>query len=334
LQRDYTFAELGIPFFENEKFFGYVEEGGKFFGPFGIVALILSMFFPLGIALFFWYSSKLRTKELIIERENTKKLESEFNNSLFQIGNRMGNGVPAELVFAKVSESSKGLMTEDFFRRVNYNIQQMGMSVEGAIFDGNRGALIYFPSELIETSMRVLIESSKKGLKIAALSLMSISEYVKNIQKITARLRDMLAEIISDMKSNTTFLAPLLSGIVVGLAVMISVIIGKLELSGTVSGADPSMGFAGITDLLKIFSPSMMIPPYFLQISIGIYLIQIIFILSGALVIIDSGPDNLEIVNKRGKNILTGILLYFFVSFLASIILFILSVVVIGGVTG
>ena len=66
--------------------------------------------------------------------------------------------------------------------------------------------------------MRVLVESSKKGLKIAAVSLMSISEYVKNIQKITERLKDILAEIVSEMKSNMTFLAPLLSGIVIGLA--------------------------------------------------------------------------------------------------------------------
>ena len=44
----------------------------------------------------------------------------------------MGNGVPPELVFGKVAESSKGLKTEDFFRRVNYNIRQAGMNVEKA----------------------------------------------------------------------------------------------------------------------------------------------------------------------------------------------------------
>jgi hypothetical protein len=334
LQQDYTFAQVGIPFLEDEFLFGFEKEGGRTFGPFGIFAFILSLFFPLGIALFFWSLSRFKTKELIIERENTKKLESEFNNSLFQIGNRMGNGVPPELVFSKVAESSKGLMTEDFFRRVNYNVQQMGMSVESAIFDENRGALIYFPSELIATSMRVLVESSKKGLKIAALSLMSISEYVKNIQKISARLRDMLAEIVSDMKSNMTFLAPLLSGIVVGLAVMISAIIGKLELTGAVAGADPSVGLGGMTDLLRIFSSTMMIPPYFLQIAVGIYLIQIIYILTGALVIVDSGPDVLEIANKRGSNLFKGILLYFIVSLITAVALFVLSLFVIGGVVG
>mgnify|MGYP001613530094 CR=1 FL=1 len=77
--------------------------------------------------------------------------------------------------------------------------------------------------------MKVLVESSKKGSKIAAESLMSISEYVKNIHKITNRLKDILSEIVSDIKSNMTFLAPLLSGIVIGLAVMITSILNKLK---------------------------------------------------------------------------------------------------------
>ena len=39
----------------------------------------------------------------------------------------------------------------------------------------------------------------------------------------------MLAEVVSDMRSNMTFLAPLLAGIVVGLAAMITIILNVLE---------------------------------------------------------------------------------------------------------
>jgi len=210
VQSDYTFAEIGLGIFGQEKVFGFNESSSGIVGPFGMGALILSLFIPLGIALYFSFVFKQKTKSLILERDKTKQLEKEFNNSLFQLGNRLGGGVPTELVFGKVAESSKGLRTEDFFRRVDYNIRQMGMSVQKAVFDSRKGAIIYYPSNLIATSMKVLIESSKKGLKIAALSLMSISQYVKNIQKITMRLKDMLAEITSDMKSNMNFLAPLL----------------------------------------------------------------------------------------------------------------------------
>ena len=325
LDRDFTFSQLGLSFLGDEKIFGFIDTGNGLAGPFGIGALILGMFIPLGLALFFSIAFKARTKDLIKEREKTKQLEREFNNSLFQLGNRIGNGVPPELAFGKVAESSKGLMTEDFFRRVNYNIRQMGMSVEKAIFDSKRGAIIYYPSDLIATSMRILVESSKKGLKIAAISLMSISEYVKNIQKITSRLRDMLADIVSDMKSNMSFLAPLLSGIVVGLAAMITSILLKLEIPE--SGAAQ---FANLDILDELFVVAEMIPPYFLQIIIGVYLIQIIFILTRTLVTIDSGEDKLVKTNKTGKNLIRGITLYFITALIATIALFVLTSVVLG----
>jgi len=332
LQKDYTFAELGLNFLGEESVFDFKEGATGIVGPFGVGALILSLFIPLGIALFFSLAYKYKTHELIKERERTRELELEFNNSLFQLGNRIGNGTPPELVFGKVAESSRGLKTEDFFRRVNYNIRQMGMGVEKAIFDLRRGAIIYYPSDLIATSMKVLIESSKKGLKIAAISLMSISEYVKNIHKITNRLKDILSEIVSDIKSNMTFLAPLLSGIVVGLAVMITSILNKLKIQGLggEGGVSGLGSFAGIMDIFKV---EQMIPPYYLQIAIGIYLIQIIFILTGTLVTIDSGEDKLEKTNKIGKNLLIGIAFYLITAFLATLVLFILTAVVLGGLS-
>lgn len=330
LQKDYTFSQLGLNFFGDDKVFGFVENGsGGTAGPLGVGALLLSMLIPLGLALFFALSFKERTAELIIEREKTNQLEAEFNNSLFQLGNRIGNGTPSEIAFGKISESSGGLMTEDFFRRVNYNIRQMGMSVEKAIFDPRRGAIIYYPSDLISTSMRILVEASKKGLQIAAISLMSISEYVKNIQKITSRLEDLLAEVISDMKSNMSFLAPLLSGVVVGLAAMITSILTRLhikELSG--QGAE---GLGNLGNIVNIFDVTAMIPPYFLQIIIGLYLVQIVFILTRALVTIDSGEDKLERTNKTGKNLTSAMILYFITAFLAVITLFVLTSIVVGG---
>lgn len=328
IQRDYTFTELGLTFFGETQIFGFDQIGQRTVGPFGVGALIMSMFIPLSIALFLSISFRGRTKELIVERDKTKKLESEFNNSLFQLGNRIGNGVPPEIVFGKVAESSKGLLTEDFFRRVNNNIRQLGMSVDKAIFDPQRGAIIYYPSDLISISMKVLTESAKKGLKVAAISMMSISEYVKNIGKITSRLRDMLAEVISDMKSNMSFLAPLLSGVIVGLAAMITEILSRLQVAQELGDGADVMG--GMGNLLQIFDVTQMVPPFYLQIIIGIYLLQIIFILTRTLVIVDSGDDKLQMTNLMSKNFSSGVLLYFITALFATVALFLLTTIVIG----
>ncbi len=324
LQQDYTFAEMGFSLFGDAKFFDFKLDGDKIKGPFGAGALFLGLLIPLGVSLFFSIAYRDKTVNLIKERKKTKQLEKEFNNSLFQLGNRLGNGVPPELVFGKVAESSKGLVTGEFFRKVNYNVANLGMSVEKAIFDPKRGALIYYPSNLISTSMRILVEASKKGLKIAAISLMSISEYVKNLQKITARLKDLLAEISAEMKSNMTFLAPLLSGIVVGLALMITSILNKLDLANLAGESSEFLG-GNMDTLTELFRVKDMIPPYYLQIAIGIYLIQMIFILTRTLVTVDSGQDKLSTFHSIALNLKKGMTFYFITALFATVAMFVLS---------
>ena len=202
------------------------------------------------------------------------------------------------------------------------------MSLERAIFDKKMGALIYFPSGLIATSMRILVETVKKGLKVAARSLMSISDYVKNIEKINQRLRDLLAEIVSDMKSNMTFLAPLLAGIVVGLSSMITSILNKLQFMTEGAGAtDVGFGFGNILDMFQL---TKMIPPYFLQVSVGLYIVEIIFILTMALVTVNSGKDVLMEKYDTARNLKRGLLLYLATALLSILALTILSTFALG----
>lgn len=334
LKSDYTLGELGISLLADTKIFDFQIINGNLIGPFGAISVILSLFIPLSIALFFSISYRLKTKDLIKSREQTKKLEEEFTNSLFHLGNRLADGVPAEIVFAKVAESTQGQNTQKFFSIVNQNIQQLGMPVDRAIFDKRRGAIIFFPSALIATSMKILVESVKKGLQVAARSLMSISDYVKNIQKINQRLRDILAEVISDMKSNMVFLAPLLSGIVVGLATMITIILSRLQSLTEVSGEGGATGLGSLGSIMDLFDVSTMIPPYHLQAIIGIYLIEIIFILSIALVTVDSGKDTLKEKYDLSKNLIAGIMLYIITASIAIIALSVLASVALGGIIG
>ncbi|MFH1290523.1 MAG: hypothetical protein ABIH92_03885 [Nanoarchaeota archaeon] len=332
LQSDYTFQELGLKFLGDGKVFDFIDVEGDKKGPFGVAAIFMSMFIPFSIALFLFIGYSQKTKKLIKARDDTRQLEKEFANSLFQLGNRLGDGTPAELAFGKVAASTQGQKSGSFFSLVSQNIQQGGMSLESAVFDGKRGAIIYYPSALISTSIRILVESVKKGLKIAARSLMSISQYVKNIDKINQRLKDLLAEIVSDMKSNMTFLAPLLAGIVVGLSAMITFILGKLETIGPDQGTDALV--PGFETIFTIFNRPDMIPPYFIQLSIGLYIIQVIFILTGALVTVDSGKDPLRQKYELAKNLRMGMILYLVTAFISVLALSILAGFALGGFGG
>jgi len=320
---DITWGQIGFGMFgEDLGIFGIMKnDQGQTVGPYGILSLILSLFVPLGLAVFFMLAYNMRTRELIKERDKYKEVEEEFTSSLFQLGNRIGDGLPAEVAFGKVMESSRGTATEGFFSIVNENIHSLGMSLDRALFDAKRGAVVFYPSHLIATSMKVLVESVKKGLKVAARSLMSISDYVKNIRKVNIRLNDLLADIISDMKSNMTFLAPLLSGVIVGLAGMITLILSRLkDLMGMIGGGggdEISAVGTGMGSMLSLFRVTEMIPTYWLQIIVGVYLVQVVFILTGTLVTIKSGKDDLAQTAAIAKNLRNTLLLYFMVAFLS-----------------
>jgi hypothetical protein len=315
--RDYSWEQMGLGgILGSGTAFGIVSDG-VLYGPSGPLSLLMSLCIPLSIAIVFIVGSRERTKDILETRNKYKEVEAEFTSSLFQLGNRIGDGSPAEVAFAKVASSVKGTSTEGFFRIVNENIGSLGMNLERALFDPKRGACVFYPSQLVATSMKILVESVKKGLHVAARSLMAISDYVKNIKKINDRLNDLLAEIISDMKSNMTFLAPLLSGIIVGLSGMISSILGALGEMFNNGEIGSSGAFGNIGDILGLFDPVSMIPTYWLQIVVGIYLIQVVFILTSTLVTIKSGRDPVQEVSEIGKNLKTSITLYFIVSLLS-----------------
>ncbi|MEM4330911.1 MAG: hypothetical protein QW273_02800 [Candidatus Pacearchaeota archaeon] len=323
-------------FFNDVALFGFISENEVIKGPFGVVSTLLSLFIPFSFSLFFIISFKLKTKELIKERDKYKEVEESFTSSLFQLGNRLGDGMPAEIAFSKVAETTRGSASEGFFKLISQNIHQLGMSVQDAIFNRERGAIVFFPSSFIAISMKILVESIKKGSQIAAKSLFSISEYVKNIQKIENRMKDLLAEIISDMKSNMVFLAPMLSGIIVGLSAMITtILVGLNSLLSTLSLGNTGEGsYLSLINIVNIFKVSEMIAPYWLQIVIGVYLIEVIFILSSTLVSIKEGDDELERFHEIANNLEKGMLFYIFISVISVIILYILGNIVLRSIGG
>jgi len=328
LQKDYTFGQLGIPIMENSYIFDYKGTAG----PFSVFALLLSLCIPLGMMLFFYISYNQKTKILLKTRNETKKIEEFFASSMFQLGNRLADGVPAELVFGRVAESSKGTPSEDFFKMVNSNIQRLGMSVNEAIFNRTRGAILYFPSPLIKTSMKILIESVKKGLSVASRALMSISQYVKNIHSTNERLKNLLAEVVSSMQSNISFLAPVLAGIVIGLSAMITVILNQLQtmIQQIPTAADTPVGLGSMGQITELFKIQNMVPPYFLQIIIGVYLVEIVYILTITLVSIESGADKLREKAEIAKNLKTSIMMFLIVALFSIVILTALATIAVG----
>ena len=314
-------------------FFGYIESNKIFYGPFGLGALLLSFFVPAGLALALGIYYKSKTKKIIELRNETKELETEFASALFQLGNRIGDGIPTEIAFSKISETLESTASGDFFRIVDTNIRKLGMGLKEAIFDNKIGAILSYPSPLIESSMEVLLESSKKGPKIVSQSLMSISTYIDRIHKVSERLKDLLAEIISSMKSQISFLTPMIAGIVVGISSMIINIIVALNTkiaSFGSEGAD-AIGTGGITGLVGLFNVNGIIPTYYFQLVVGIYVVQLAYILTILQNGIENGVDKVNEEYLLSKNITRSFFIYAAIALIVALLFTGLSSAVLSG---
>ncbi|MEM2121599.1 MAG: hypothetical protein QXU20_03005, partial [Candidatus Woesearchaeota archaeon] len=306
--------------FEAFKFFEYKEstiQPGKTIGPYGLGASVFSLFITCGIGVSIGIYYYLTSKNLVMLRNRTRDLEKEFASALFQLGNRIGDGLPVEIACQKVSETMKGTLSGKFFEIISINLQKLGMGLNQAIFDKTKGALSYFPSNMLESSMKVFVESAKKGPIVVSNALMNVSRYIKEMHSVNERLKDLLGDIISSMKTQISFITPVIAGIVVGITSMVTTIIGKLSeqlASGGVEGSELS----GTYEMMKrMFGDG--IPTYYFQIVVGIYVVEIIYILAMLSSGIENGSDKLGERHYIGNSLIKSSLLYGLVAFLVMI---------------
>lgn len=298
-------------------------------GPFGIGATLLSIVLIFGIGFSYGLYNKLKTQNLIKIRESSKKLEKEFSGALFQLGNRLGDGLPAEIAFSKVANVMTNSTTANFFRTVSNNIQKLGLNLKDAIFDRRKGALSYYPSNMIESSMKVLIESSRKGSLVASKALINVSDYIKQIRRVDERLKDLMADVISSMQSQIAFLTPAIAGIVVGITSMIGNILGSINEELTDALAQTSD--AALPNLLEGLSGGL--PAYYFQIVVGLYVVQIGIILSILVNGILNGADSLNEKYIIGKNVMSSTILYCIIAFIVIVIFNYISAGIVSGIS-
>lgn len=276
-------------------------------GPFGLGSTLLSLFIPLGIGLCIGLINKLRSDKFIKIREETSELEGEFSSALFQLGNRLGDGVPAEIAFSSVARVMQDTRSGEFFNYVSNNIARQGMSVEDAIFDSKQGAIRKFPSTIIESSMKVFIQSVKKGPMVASQALLGVARYIKGMHKVDERLQDLLAEVLGGMKTQAKMLTPGISGVVVGITSLITQLLNAL--GENFEDFEDSAGAGLGEDIIGMLGGGG-VPSFYFQAVVGLYVIQISYILSVMINGIENGTDETYEMHLVGTNLITATVTY------------------------
>ena len=250
--------------------------------------------------------------------EDTKTIEAELSSIFFKLGSELYKGEPLERAIS-VSTKEKELKSSSLFEKVSQNIKMFGMTLEQALLDKKQGAIRYFPSTLTKSVMKVISESSKKGQVILSNTLMTISEYLGKVHAVEERLKEVLDESISEMSFQSTVLTPVVTAIVMAMIfVMVAYLatlqamFEKIDLGAARGIVDFSTSF--FLDVSKIISLDK------LQLIIGIYVIETVWVLSTFQSLIEYGEEETTTNYTIGKNLFTAIVLYSIILIIVSLI--------------
>ncbi|MFB6241972.1 MAG: hypothetical protein ABEJ36_04170 [Candidatus Nanosalina sp.] len=279
-----------------------------------LVMLTRSVSIILGLGLGIGTSKYLGSIARRNAEQRIEKMESQFPEALFELGNKVSGGTPIEISLKEAAQATSDLEISDLFDEAYQNIEEMGMTFEQAIFDEEYGALKEYPSQMIDTVMTAILKSSQKGTKMAAETMMTISRYLKDVHDTEETLNDLMEESTTTIQLLAYMLSPVISGVAVGMSQ--TIITAMFSLSKSIkmpeaAGGGPtgsSLGTTGFGGMLKGLDDA--IPPELLQFVVGIYLLQLLYILGTFYMKIVHGEDvtykNLFI----GKVMISGIIFY------------------------
>lgn len=269
-------------------------------------------------------------RDVVEKQVEVRHMEQEFPEALFELGNALDRGQPIELAVSEIERSHKNLSISDFFAQIADNLRKYGMTFEEAVFDSERGAIRRYPSKLIRTVMKVIAKSTQKGTGVAAQSMQTISQYLKNIHKTQEQLEDAVSDTLSSLTFLGYVLAPVIAGVAVGMGSVISLSLYSLsqnaasaQVNQSVQGGPGLIGgggslLGGVLDVDKMISPGIM------QLIVAVYLIQISLLVGTLMVRVKEGPNSAKQRVTIGKMLLSSTTLY--------VITVLLLVVIFGGI--
>ncbi|MCS7094052.1 MAG: type II secretion system F family protein [Candidatus Aenigmarchaeota archaeon] len=244
------------------------------------------------------------------------KFEEELPTALYQIGLMSKTGKPLEKIFEDLSGYIKNLEVRFLLTQVIEKIKAGATSLKDAFFNEKYGVLKEYPSKILASSMKAVVDISERGSYLVSETLKSISSYLDDAKEVNKFTDEVLAETTSEMKITSLLFAPIAGGIIIGMLGML-VLTFKFMEPYTKSAFEniPEQQMAEIMDVASWFlNLDKQIPLEYFQIIVGIYIIEIVLMLSWFLGEISYGEDEIRKMKSIGKTLLSGLIIYTFIS--------------------
>jgi hypothetical protein len=268
----------------------------------------LQYYLPLSIAIsagFYLYGKSVNKRK---EQIKIEKMEGDFKDVVYLLASRLGEKKPLEDAIGYVKHfMPESKVATELLENVQRNIMVMGLTLKSAIFDPTYGAIKNTPSRLMSSSFKIMTDSIELGPEVASASLVSLSEQLRNVQKINQLMKKLLDEVTSMMSSMASFIGPIVLGMVSSLQRVIVDIMTPLsenlqsDAGGNEKIAEATTAVGG--DLLGKVSPEGMASSTEFQLIIAGYVILMVIIFSYFTGKVKYGDNRTAILMTMGKTL-------------------------------
>jgi len=231
-------------------------------------------------------------------REDIKQIETEFSDALYILGKRISEEKSPEESFLYAADTMQGSKISEVFRKTGYNLTAMHSNLKDAMFNSEYGSLKYVYSDRVKAIMRLFVEGIQKSQKAVSVSIIRIADHLKELQSVEKKIKDMLFTLTSTLRSTVAIFAPLIGGVTLAITKLISNILGGL--SGKITTNEFSNSVSGFSSVSDSFTLENIRSEYFVLV-IGIYILELIFLLVRFTNGIDDGDDKAMYMYSLGK---------------------------------
>ena len=272
----------------------------------------LNSFFPVTLFIIWGFTAMISIYCISVYRpykrirDEIKDMETEFSDALYILGKRISEEKSPEESFIYTANTMQGASISKVFAKTGYNLTAMHSNLRDSMFNDEYGSLKYVYSNRIKAIMLLFVEGIQKSQKAVSVSIIKIADHLKELQSIEKKIKDMLFNLTSTLRSTVAVFAPLIGGVTLSITKLITNILG--DLSKKMPSADIS-GISQIPSISTSFTLDNIRTEYFVLV-IGIYIIELVILLVRFTNGIDEGDDKASYMYNLGRMMPTSIFVF------------------------
>jgi hypothetical protein len=239
-------------------------------------------------------------------RDGIKDIEKEFSDALYILGKRISEEKSPEESFLYAAQTMEGSRIAEVFHQTSFNLTAMHSNLYDALFDREFGSLAHVYSDRVKAILRLFVEGIQKSQRAVSVSLIRIADHLKQLQEVERKINDMLGELTTTLRSTMTVFAPLIAGVTLAITALISRIIASLSgvIPQDMSGLPPTL-----SSVSSAFTLENVRPEYFILV-IGIYLLELVVLLTRFTNGISEGDDTTMYMYSLGRTVPLAVIVF------------------------